>query len=614
MNMRHARVVLVVTSIGLLVTMFAVSAAAKRSSTQAATAVAVATCTAASGVNLVSGSNFEIDTNANLKTDGASPCTDWNAVGPSVVKADKPTGTSDDSLKNGADINDPQPSIDTGSIPNNKSDLSNFGIYVEHNGAQSILNLFWSRVQNPSGTTDMDFEFNQKRCQADGTDCADNTPSGGKTPLHVTPLRTQGDVMITYLLANGGTNPTILVRIWNGNSTSGSWGAGQTIAGAKASINTTAIAAADSELGALSALTFGEASLDAGVLFGAATQCKSFGSAYLKSRASDTDNTAGKDLIAPEPINITNCGSVVVKKTDNAPSPALLAGATFTINPGSQAADGTVAATSTLLDESTVGHHGSSAHSGYYCIDNVPLDSGSSTHTVTETAAPTGYEKANPDHQSVTVSNAATCDERMNATIVPDLTFVDTPQLGAIKIVKLAKDKNCTSAASASGSTSLKCTSTTGSALLSGATFQVCTNAGPYTAQNPCAVAPGGSVTTNSVDASFGTVCVGSLPSGTGTTYYIHETGSGSTNISADATDQSATLTGNSTCAGSPTTKTFTDQPLTTITVSTTSLAGTGVTQSTVQCTPGETATSNTPHTTGSLTPGTYTCSVVIDP
>ena len=59
------------------------------------------------------------------------------------------------------------------------------------------------------------------------------------------------------------------------------------------------------------------------------------------------------------------------------------------------------------------------------------------------------------------------------------------------------------------------------------------------------------------------------------------------------------------------------DQPLTTITVSTTPQVA-GTTESTVQCTPatatGDTIPAATPHTTNGVVPGTYTCTVVIDP
>jgi hypothetical protein len=87
------------------------------------------------------------------------------------------------------------------------------------------------------------------------------------------------------------------------------------------------------------------------------------------------------------------------------------------------------------------------------------------------------------------------------------------------------------------------------------------------------------------------------------------------TGYRADSTNPQIIAVGsNSTCgSGTETPATFHNTPLTTITVSTNSLAGAGVTESTVQCT-GEGSPSATPHTTGSLPPGNYTCTVIIDP
>ena len=86
-----------------------------------------------------------------------------------------------------------------GSIPPNKSDLLNFGVYLETNASGRFLNLFWHRVQEPKGTTNMDFEFNQ---------------SSTLSANGVTPVRTAGDVLIQYDLSQGGTNPTLFVSRW----------------------------------------------------------------------------------------------------------------------------------------------------------------------------------------------------------------------------------------------------------------------------------------------------------------------------------------------------------------------------------------------------------------
>src|SRR5215218_2498034 len=108
------------------------------------------------------GSAFEIDIDANLVVN-TSGCIDWltggtgTAFRPGEVKSDKATGTGDDSFGQGTAENNPNPTIVSGSIPPNKSDLKAFGIHTE----ADFLELFWSRVQNPSGTTNMDFELNK---------------------------------------------------------------------------------------------------------------------------------------------------------------------------------------------------------------------------------------------------------------------------------------------------------------------------------------------------------------------------------------------------------------------------------------------------------------------
>jgi hypothetical protein len=62
--------------------------------------------------------------------------------------------------------------------------------------------------------------------------------------------------------------------------------------------------------------TFGEAGIDlqaAGIF--STSVCEHFGDAWLKSRSSGSSFTSEmKDFIAPLPVNITNCGTIVIKK------------------------------------------------------------------------------------------------------------------------------------------------------------------------------------------------------------------------------------------------------------------------------------------------------------
>ena len=260
----------------------------------------------------LAGSDFEIDTNANVKVDDGAGSFDWANVS-ETRKADALSGSGDDSFGQGTKEDTAVPSVVNGSIPPNKSDLLNFGVYLETTGSGArFLNLFWHRVQEPSGTTNMDFEFNKSSTiSANG----------------VTPVRSAGDLLIQYDLSQGGTNPQLFVSTWvttgpgsqcEASNSTPCWGTKQnfTAAGdATGSINTTAIPAADSDgLGPVSARTFGEAQLDFDALTGGSTACTSFGSAYLKSRSSDSFTAALKDFIAPATLNLNNCATVRIRK------------------------------------------------------------------------------------------------------------------------------------------------------------------------------------------------------------------------------------------------------------------------------------------------------------
>ncbi len=326
------------------------------------------------------GSNFEIDTDANLKVDDAGSL-DWANVA-ETRKADKPTGATDDSFGQGTKEDTAVPSVVDGSIPPNKSDLLTFGVYLEDTATTDFLHLFWHRVQEPTGTTNMDFEFNKSL-----------TPSANG----VTPVRTAGDVLIQYDLSQGGTHPNLFLSRWEtvdktkceASNTVPCWDkkVNLTTAGlATGSINTSPIPAADSDgLGDISARTFGEASVNFTAL-GGGDPCVSFGSAYLKSRSSDSFTSALKDFIAPTPLNLASCGAIKITKTrkhaaDGA-GPHPQAGVTFTVNGVSQVTDA----------------------NGQTCFDNLQFG----TYSVTETV-PTGYVADGLTTKSVTVDNVASC-------------------------------------------------------------------------------------------------------------------------------------------------------------------------------------------------------------
>jgi len=268
---------------------------------------------------VLSGSNFEIDNNANLKVDDAQ-CIDWLTGGTGtsfrsgvLAKNDSPSGATDESFGKGTAEDNPNPTIVSGSIPPNKSDLKAFGVFTEND---EFLELFWSRVQNPSGTTNMDFELNQEFCDGTAAHCANN--GSANVPLYVTPKRTDGDVLVTYDLSKGGTVPAISIRFWNG--TTNKWGPADLISDgaspdALGAVNTSLIPATETggatgglttALGSQDPFTFGEAAISFDALFGTGA-CGEFGSAYLKSRSSDSFTSEIKDFVPPEQVNVGNC-------------------------------------------------------------------------------------------------------------------------------------------------------------------------------------------------------------------------------------------------------------------------------------------------------------------
>jgi hypothetical protein len=353
------------------------------------------------------GGEFEVDANANLKVDTAGNI-DWLAGGSGtafrtgvVTKGDKPTGSGDDSFGNGSKEDTAVPSVVDGSIPPNKSDLKTFGLYKETVGTKSYLNLFWTRVQDPSGTTNMDFEFNQKQATA-------GEGNG------ITPLRTVGDLLITYDLSNGGVSASISLRKWLGSA----WGPQTALApDALGTVNTSAILAADAGgVGPLSVRTFGEASIDLSRIFTSGA-CQSFGSAYLKSRSSDAFSSALKDFIAPMNITLSNCGSIVINKTDDASSP--LDGAQFTLYKDVAPLGGLAAGVEDKTVANTVGT--CSTVSGTCSFSNVSLGK----YWVVETITPANHSAAADQYVDM-----ATPDQLVT------LTFVNPRQPGTVNVHK----------------------------------------------------------------------------------------------------------------------------------------------------------------------------------
>ena len=463
-------------------------------------ATLVPTLAGASDDASLPGSDFEIDNNANLKRDHAAPSMDWATVS-DTKRGDAPTGRDDDSFAGGTKEDDSCPSTTTGSIPNNKSDLLTFGVFEEE-GTPGFLHLFWTRVQEPSGTTLMDFELNQS-----STAC---TRGDGTTGIN--PVRTVGDLLLEYRIEQGGAQANILAREWNGSA----WGIETDLTEvdlATGTINSSAIPAAESDglinSGSVSARTFGEASIDLSFIFDSEV-CTSFGSAFLKSRSSTSFTSQLKDYIAPVPVNISNCGSITVKKETDPDGAAGsfgftttggLSPATFSLSDGGSRTYGNaLAGNYSVTEDAAAGDLTSivctgggttvnlanrkvdislAAGANVVCtfnnalkgsilvhkVDdsnallggagftitpgNVAMNSPSTgvfctdnlafgSYTITETTVPNGYNGGPP--QNFNVSSTKTCAQKIADGDAPDRTFTNRPAPGRINVTKTDDD------------------------------------------------------------------------------------------------------------------------------------------------------------------------------
>src|SRR5262249_43189138 len=196
---------------------------------------------------------------------------DWAHPNALVIGLDLPSGQHDDAFGNGTKEDDAVPSVVDGSIPNNKSDLTRFYVSSEiRDDGDIFMYLAWERA-NTLGTANVDFEFNQSSVlSANG----------------VTPVRTVGDMLITYDFASSGNNLSIGLRRWTGSA----WGPSTDLSGsgfADGAVNN-GFSVLDPITGqTLASQRFGEAGIDltaAGVF--TPETCIHFGSAYVKSRSS----------------------------------------------------------------------------------------------------------------------------------------------------------------------------------------------------------------------------------------------------------------------------------------------------------------------------------------
>jgi hypothetical protein len=475
--------------------------------------------------------------------------------------------SSDNAFGQGTKEDSPIPTVVSGSIPPNKSDLMRFYINKEFINGKFFIYLAWER-SNVLGNANMDFEINQVR-----------TDSGNG----VTAVRTPGDLLITFDFTNGGGNPVLGLLTWitSDNGTASDcfasnslpcWGKHQDLSStgeAEGSVNTVTVMDNNSPLafgtGQLPALTFGEAAVDltdSGIF--QTNVCTHFGDAYLKSRSSSSFTSELKDFIAPVNINISNCGNIIIRKvTVPSPDPTTTSFAYTTT--------GGLTPSTFSLKNGESQDYGSTVFAGNY--------------SVTETNPAPTFVLQSLDCSASSLTNGssytvvgATVNIDLQADDTIDCTYTNALQLGAIEISK---------------------TTTKGDAPLAGVTFSIKGPSGTF------------SVTTDAT----GTVCKGDLLFGS---YDVTETSAPTGYQIDDTTVHTVSVSTQAACgSGNEVPLSFSDTPLSKITVSFQSLAGPGVTTATIQCT-GEASYTNlpegSPKVLDNLVPGTYTCTVIVDP
>ena len=253
------------------------------------------------------GSTFEgSDGNFVVNTAGN---TDWAALNAAQTAAfskgvDLPSGQTDNSFGNGTKTSDVNVTVGLGSIPGNKADLGNSYITSETLANGDVMMYLGVTRVTTSGTVNLDIEVNQA-AQPDLT-----TP--GPKVLN----RTVDDLLIGYDFQGGSQRPTLTFRTWTGSD----WSAPTPIGAAngESEVNRVALAnplAEGPSPANAPAFTFGEASINlTGLGIIPEGECAPFSSAYVKSRASDAFNSAVKDFIAPQSIDLDNCGEIIIEK------------------------------------------------------------------------------------------------------------------------------------------------------------------------------------------------------------------------------------------------------------------------------------------------------------
>jgi len=485
--------------------------------------------------------------------------------------------------------------IVSGSVPPNKDDLFDVTTNTNVVGSQDELDLGMLRTNN-NGSSHLDFELNRLAWAASG------------------PQRTEGDLLISFEISPGGITQRFFVWDLPGGTDGGGHGRGgvncvgplvgqehpcpweeiappATVGGiptVRTAVNTNELPAQpwgnrDPSGAAVSTIPVGgwfEAAIDLDAI-GFPPGCPGFGAGSAKSRSSGSSVTSAlTDLAGPFPVNLNTCGKITIIK-DTVPDAAQDFHYTTTggLTPASFDLDNDADAT---LSDTRVYNQ---VTPGSYTVTEGQI----AGYTLTSlTCSATGAGSSGAQHAAGSLQADIVVGNLGEVTC----TYVNTLQQGAIKVTK---------------------TSTKGNAALAGATF----------------VFKKGTTTLATLQTNAsGVACIDHLDFGSD--YTVQETAAPNGYKIDDATIHNVTVDNNATCADATfggEALSFTDTPLSKITVTFESLAGLGVTAASIVCADSggtiaavsengaaDPAFDDTNEAFTNLVPGTYTCTVVVDP
>jgi Prealbumin-like fold domain len=530
--------------------------------------------------------NLNPQTPINFDWNSFAPTT-WTGTAPNRVSEktvspwsfdgieDAQATTSDNGFAGGTKQDDECATVISAKAPN-KDDLKRVYFASGTVNDHVYMNLAWVRI--PQNTTSpsahIAFEFNQSEtaCGGSSDGLVERSTANG------------GDVLIVYDFEGGATDtPTIRLSRWIGTGTCEvathtppCWGVAQLLGPgvAEARVNTSLVGSVTDTIqpptaqNPLGLNEFGEAGIDltdAGVF--PPGECRSFGNAFAVSRTSGSSSTAQmKDLVGPGNVDIKNCGQVIIRK-QTVPSPDAT-DTTFDYS-----ATGGLDPASFDLKDGESQDYGATVQAGDYSVTEADPSADNFALTDIDCSA------SDLSHGSSVTEDEGTLTASF--TLAPedtiDCTFTNTLQTGAIEITKTRKH-------AADGP---------GDHPHAGVDFTV-------------------NGVTKATDAN-GVACFDGL---TFDDYIVHETVPAGYSGEADKT---VTVDNTATCADDPfvgETVNFHNTPLTNLTVSVDSQVD-GGTASTIDCVLDSASTG--PNGDGSLTlsdlmPGTYVCTVVIDP